>query len=105
MGYGSWGRKKWDSTERLTHMHAPEGTERGWPGVALRQEGRGGGRESSRQRLLPEPRACGRHLGELKNLADGRGWERGNSGPGAVGAWVGRAERTEPRGQKCLCLQ
>ena len=45
----------------------------------MRQEGRGGGRGSSRQRLLPEPRACGRHLGELKDLADGRGWERGNS--------------------------
>lgn len=25
---------------------------------------------------LPEPTACGRHLGELKDLADRRGWER-----------------------------
>ena len=96
MGYGSWGPKEWDLTERLMPLHAPEGTERGWPAGGLEAGGQGRGRGSSRPRLLPEPRAWGRHLGELKDLADRRGWERGNSGPGTVGAWVGRTKHRAP---------
>ena len=68
----------------------------GLAGGGLEAGGSGRGARVVQAEALPEPRACGRHLGELKDLADGRGWERGNSGRGTVGAWVGRAELRAP---------
>ena len=88
MGCSPWDHKEWDS-----HAH-PEGD-----GTGLARGGLGAGGQG----LLPEPRPCGRHLGELNDVGDGHGRERGNPGHGTRGpGWAGQSPGAR---SACVCSE